>query len=350
MAVRGRCAAWVVTILAAMAWVVIATGAATPASASGTGSITIVEVSLPNAAQDFTFTGCLGSGCASFTLDDDDSDWPVPRSDRVTATSLAAGTYTVTQAAVPNWNLTGLSCTTGEVTSLGAGQVTIDLAEGEDVTCTFTNDTQVVTIVEDAAPQSAQDFSFTGCGPAGCGAFTLDDDAQAMGGDDAYQAGTQFIGVPLGTYTVSQDAVPNWSATMFASCGSYNAASREVTFTVTANADVFCGFRNQTTGITVLQDTAPDSTIPLTYTGCGSAGCGTFSLDDHHSTPLPGQHDSIALPPGTYTIEQAATPGLALTAITCDTDETVDLANRRVTVQLTTNEVVTCRFVDTVGT
>ena len=48
--------------------------AASPATAEDppAPSITIVLDSIPNSAQDFAFTSCLGSGCGQFVLDDDD--------------------------------------------------------------------------------------------------------------------------------------------------------------------------------------------------------------------------------------------------------------------------------------
>ena len=50
---------------------------------------------------------------------------------------------------------------------------TIDLDDGETVTCTFTNTQRsTIVIVKDAVPDGPQDFGFTG----DLGAFTLDDD------------------------------------------------------------------------------------------------------------------------------------------------------------------------------
>ena len=66
---------------------------------------------------DVGFTGCLGSGCGRFTLDDDGgTDATLP--DRITATGLAPGTYTVTQGPVGGLTLTGLRCVGGGTTDL----------------------------------------------------------------------------------------------------------------------------------------------------------------------------------------------------------------------------------------
>jgi hypothetical protein len=99
------------------------------------GSITIVKDAQPDDPQDFGFTGDLGS----FSLDDD-SDGTL--SDTFTSGALDAGTYAVTEAATTGWTLAGISCDTGEGQSISTrdgSTITINLAQGEDVTCTFTN-------------------------------------------------------------------------------------------------------------------------------------------------------------------------------------------------------------------
>jgi hypothetical protein len=97
-----------------------------------TGSITIVLNAQPDSAQDFAFTGDLGS----FSLDED-ADGTLSNSK--TVSSLTPGSYEVTQAAVTGWSLTALSCNTGETTDLGDRKVTIDLGSSETVICTFTD-------------------------------------------------------------------------------------------------------------------------------------------------------------------------------------------------------------------
>ena len=99
------------------------------------GSITIIKDSQPNNAQDFSFSGTLGS----FSLDDD-ADGTL--SNTATFTSLMPGTYTVTEGAVSGWSLANLTCTDpdgGSSTNVGTRTATIDLDAGENITCTFTN-------------------------------------------------------------------------------------------------------------------------------------------------------------------------------------------------------------------
>lgn len=99
------------------------------------GSITIVEDSEPDHGRDFAYT-TSGNGLSAFSLDDDaDPMLPSSRS----FSGLSAGNYTVSQAAVPGWRLRALTCDTGESPSVAGRSVSIHVAAGEQVHCTFTN-------------------------------------------------------------------------------------------------------------------------------------------------------------------------------------------------------------------
>jgi hypothetical protein len=51
-------------------------------------------------------------------------------------------------------------------------------------------------------------------------------------------------------------------------------------------------------------------------------------------------------PAGAYSVTQLGSGDLTLASISCDTGESVDLANRRVTITLTAGERTTCTFVN----
>lgn len=104
-----------------------------PVAAPSTGSITVVQDSRPDKAQDFPFS-VTGAGLFPFSLDDD-SDGTLPAS--ITYEALEAGTYTITQSAVTGWSLTSLACSDGSSVNLTQRRATVDLGAGEDVTCTF---------------------------------------------------------------------------------------------------------------------------------------------------------------------------------------------------------------------
>ncbi len=101
------------------------------------GSITIIKNTVPNDAQDFTFTAT--GGLSGFTLDDD-SDATI--SNTKIFTNVLPGAYTITEDAQTGFSLTDLSCVdpTGNSTvDLNNRQATINLGVKEDITCTFTN-------------------------------------------------------------------------------------------------------------------------------------------------------------------------------------------------------------------
>ncbi len=216
----------------------------------GFGStIIIIKDTVPDAAQNFSFTDDIAAPNA-FTLDDD-ADGTLPNTQ--TFTNVAPGTFTVTEAAVAGYSTT-VSCVDpdGDSTAAGTNVATIDLAAGETVTCTFTN-TQLgtINIIKDTVPDAAQDFSFTD-DIAAPNAFTLDDDA------DGTLPNTQtFINVAPGGYEVTEAAVAGYSTTV--SCvdpdgGSTAAGTNVATISLAAGETVTCTFTNTQLGTTNIND------------------------------------------------------------------------------------------------
>src|SRR6185295_6748806 len=161
------------------------------------GSITIIKDAIPNDAQDFAFT-TTGTALSNFSLDDDAD---ATLSNTQVFSGLLPGQRTVIEGAVAGWSLTGLVCNDANGSTSGA-TATINLDAGENVTCTYTN-TKLgsITIIKDAIPNDAQDFSFTTTG-TGLSNFSLDDDA------DVTLSNTQvFSGLLPGQRTVTEGAV-----------------------------------------------------------------------------------------------------------------------------------------------
>ena len=104
----------------------------------GEVQITISKETDPaGSLQEFEFDSDV-PGLDSFDLFDNESE---------EATSLAAATYVITEQDVPGWNLIEIDCTGTASTNidvdLADNRVMIDLEEGEDVECSFTNEQKV---------------------------------------------------------------------------------------------------------------------------------------------------------------------------------------------------------------
>lgn len=191
------------------------------------------------------------------------------------ATTIAAGaTYTLTEAAAGTTTLssyaTSISCTNANAASTtvlpsGSGQSFTITPQSltDNITCTLTNTPGgTIVIVKDAAPNDAQDFSFTTSG-TGLSAFSLDDDS------DATLSNTRtFVGVAPGSYTVTETATTGWSLTGLVcndpngSNSSGNAATRVASINVSAGETVTCTFTN----------TVTSSNLSITKTNTPSAG------------------------------------------------------------------------------
>jgi hypothetical protein len=97
------------------------------------GTITIIKAADPEDDTPFSFTGDLGA----FTLMD-------PSDNTKTFSDLDAGSYTITEAETAGWDLDEITCTFDPANGVGSvdlanRQVTVDLAEGQTIECTFTN-------------------------------------------------------------------------------------------------------------------------------------------------------------------------------------------------------------------
>src|SRR5581483_2113510 len=103
------------------------------------GTITIVKDAQPNSTQDFTFTPSTGlNGGTAFLLDDDGNNNNALPNNRTF--QVDAGTYTVTEAASSQFDLSSIVCDDSDSTGSVSGRTaTIVVASGEHVTCTFTN-------------------------------------------------------------------------------------------------------------------------------------------------------------------------------------------------------------------
>lgn len=101
------------------------------------GTITIIKDAKPNNSQNFHFTGDLGS----FDLDDDGSNSTHNHGLKNSATfNVVSGSYTINENKNEDWKLTDLRCDDDSVhIDQSHARVTINLSQGDDITCTFEN-------------------------------------------------------------------------------------------------------------------------------------------------------------------------------------------------------------------
>ncbi|MDH5363897.1 MAG: DUF11 domain-containing protein, partial [Dehalococcoidia bacterium] len=114
-----------------------------------------------------------------------------------------------TETVPGGWTLTSVNCTGGACTNITDG-VTINLASGDDVICTF-NNTQLgsITIEKQTLPDGGTGFGFTSNIEAP-NSFSLNDD-QTM----------TFTNVLPGTYTITESSLPtDWDLTNISCSGS----------------------------------------------------------------------------------------------------------------------------------
>ena len=103
----------------------------TPPAAATTGTISITKQTSPAGGTGFSFSDDIPGGPAAFSLNDGATQ---------TFSSVAAGTYTITENALSGWSLTDLTCSNAESTvNPFTRTATVVLHAAESVQCTFTN-------------------------------------------------------------------------------------------------------------------------------------------------------------------------------------------------------------------
>jgi len=216
------------------------------------GTIVIVKDAVPNDAQDFAFV-TTGTGLSAFSLDDD-ADGALPNAR--TFSGLQPGSYTVTESAIADWALTGLSCNdpdSGTATNLASRIATIDVDSGETVTCTYTNSRRAVLRLQKALPLGrfvvADQFTLQIAGSGAPAPVTTT-------GSDTTATGTVSVApATAGTlYTLSETAAAgadlnNYTATYActnALAGGQTPSGSGSSFSVTpvAGDDLDCTFTN----------------------------------------------------------------------------------------------------------
>ncbi|MGD9740179.1 MAG: autotransporter domain-containing protein [Bauldia sp.] len=317
---------------------------------STTGTITIIKNSLGgNANFGFTTDGDLDPNDA-FNLNTNGN--PGGTAQEV-FTSVAPGTYTVTEDGEDGFTLTELTCVDPDdqtTTNLQTGTATIDLDAGEAITCTFTNTVTPppgsITIIKNSVGGTAN-FGFTidgGLDPND--AFSLNTTANNG------TAQTVFTSVEPGTYTVIEDGEDGFVLTDL-TCDDPNGGTTTDLQTGTATIvlddeeAIVCTFTN----------TAPSS-ITIIKNSVGGNAAFDFTTDNDLApgnnfvlNTNPDGTDQTAfndLAPGTYTVTEDEETDFTLTDLVCvDPDEETTTEGATATIVLAAGEAIVCTFTNT---
>ena len=309
-----------------------------------TNKVVIVKDTVPDSAQDFAFTTTGGLSPVTFDLDDDDDG---TLSNTQTFSSLATGSYTVSEAASAGYTTT-LECDDPDGGSATDGATaTIDIDPGETVTCTFTNtELGSLTIVKEAKPEDGTDFGFTSDIPGGA-TFNLDD-ANPDDGDGISQS-IKFDNLANGSYDITETLPSGWQLNSTAcSGGSDNGSLIDQTLSVVLGVgeDVTCTFTNtvQPGKIIIVKDTVPDSAQDFAFTTKGGLSPTTFDLDDDADGTLPNMQTYTDVAAGSYTVTEAAVDGYITTLGCSDPDGGSSTDGATATIDLDPGEEITCNF------
>ncbi|HEY4516434.1 MAG TPA: hypothetical protein VJG64_00645 [Candidatus Paceibacterota bacterium] len=275
-------------------------------------SITIIKNAVPEGPQDFSFT-TTGTGLSPFSLDDDGD---VTLSNTQTFSGLASGIYTVSEGAVAGWSLTGTAAcadaTTNSTINLATGVATINLAAGEDVTCTFVNELQQGSL------QIVKRVVNDNGGTAVVGAFGVSSDAGALLFDPAVESPTntftyasQVMTVNAGRYTLLENDIAGYSEGTWSCTGATpsDTSINNGAVPVAAGATVVCTITNN--------DIAPTLTVNKVLVPASDTGL--FNLQIDSSTAGTGADagdggttGAVAVQAGAHTVGEVAGTGTSL--------------------------------------
>ena len=216
----------------------------------------IAKATIPagNTDDSFTFTPTNWNSGTTFPLKDTEA---------FSSPFLAPGTYGASEAAKTGWTLSNIVCTGATASTVliggtsafvaGDTSVSVTLAAGEIVTCTFTN-TKLgsLTIIKDTVPNDGTDFTFTKSGTGFTGTFILDDDS-----DGTRSNSEAFSNISNGVArTVTESANTNYnlsnivctgataSTVLIGGTSAFVAGDTSVTVTLANGEDVTCTFTN----------------------------------------------------------------------------------------------------------
>jgi hypothetical protein len=319
-------------------------------------TVTIVHDSAPNSPQDFAFTLTDAAGePTDFVLDDDaDPQHASQKTFTFSTTGLdPLGTLmSVTGTPVDGWTQADIFCDRDDEAFWDAEAHFAELVvqPGEHIECHFRSERDAtLTVVHDARPDSAQDFTFTTPGRKDPGSFTLDDDP-----DPALADRKVFTvsGRRFGTWVISAGEVEGWGLSDLSCTGDSEAEEIEpgtVELNIGIAEEIECRFvHSRDASVTLVHDTQPDSGQDYEFAAAG-VQLQDFTLDDDADPTMPAQRAFTvsATGFGPKTITQAAVAGWSLAELSCtgDPQSAQNRAQRSVALVVDPGESIVCRFV-----
>ncbi len=259
---------------------------------------------------------------------DDDADGTLSNS-RAFNDLVPGSGYSLAETVPGGWDQAGATCDDGSSPS------NIGVSAGEVVTCTFTNDKRgQITVVHDAVPDDAQDFSFTAGGGLSPASFALDDDLEPTLSNTRV-----FSDVPTGSgYSLAETVPSGWDQAS-ATCDDGSSPSN---IGVSAGEHVTCTFTNNKRGsIVVVKNTTPNDPQDFSFTASGGLSPGSFQLDDDTNATLSNTQTLANVPVGSgYSIAETVPSGWDQINAACDDGSPVTNVN------VAPGEVVTCTFLN----
>lgn len=258
--------------------------------------------------------------------------------------NLNPGTYSITEFVPTGWDLAGLTCidpTNDTTVSLASATATINLAAGENVTCTYTDTKRSsITVVKNTAGGDGT-FAFTG--PQTAANPTGNFQITTTGGTGQ----VTIAGLIPGSYSVSENTPSGWDLTNL-SCvdpsGGTTTAGATASIALAAGENVTCTFTDTKRGAIIVQKQTLGADASFAFTGSQSFSITTAGGSGQDTAAF------ASVAPGTYTITESALAHWMLTGLSCvdpSNDSVTNLAGRTATVNLAAGETVVCTFTNT---
>ena len=336
---------WVPALATALAVAgAVPTGAA---ATSITGTIVVIQDTVPDDPQDFRFN-VAGS---EFVLDDDAAtSIPSLTPNQSTISDVAPGYQALAQDPVAGWDLTNVSCQDPDggtfTTQTGA---TVDVDPGETITCTITNAARGNVVIHlDAQPDDPAPIDFV----ADWGSFTLNDDGSDA---DFLWPDMTVEGLLPGTYAIAEQYSDALELSDIACSdpdgGTTTGQFGDASLDVDAGETIECTFTNvpraptPRASLDVVLNAVPDDGADVAFAFVGLPVA--FSLDDDADPTLPSIAEFSDLDPGTITVAATLPTGWRVKSLACadpDGGSTTNTAKAQVTADLDDGESVTCTF------